>query len=270
MAGFLSSNPYLPSPASQQIVPVQGSDCLPCSTLRSALTQCGTCGGGNQPNPCTCGGTPQPCAPGQTLNSCGCCNPASCPTGESAPPCAPGMVIDPQTGCCRGGTCPTGEHAQPCAAGETIDPRTGCCQPAQIGPQCQCPTGDYNLPLGTACPAGTSEDPASPPNCNCCKPSQGQCTIPGDHPPPCLAGETTDSQGCCAKCPSGMTSPPCGAGYQPDPQSGCCAPMAVEACFVCPGGLPELAAALAGQPNNCYLTAENFLPSGMMPAQLSP
>ena len=220
MAGFLTGNPYLPAAGSQLIQPVAGSDCLPCATLRQALTQCGTCGGQHQPGVCPAGETPQPCAAG--------------------------FCVDPASGCCEScsqlTSCPCGGHSQPCAAGETIN-SCGCCTPGSQ--QCACPAGDQNLPIGTPCPAGFSEDPLSPANCNCCKPAP--------------------------TCPIGETPAPCGAGYQIDPQSGCCAPMPVEACFVCPKGLPELAAALAGQPNTCYLTAENFLPGGAaLPAQMTP
>lgn len=252
MAGFLTSS--VPT----STAPAGSSDCLPCATLRSALTQCGTCG---QPQPCQCPSPeyPAPCRPGDTADpQCpNCCVPQGqhptqrpCPAGDVASSgggCPQGYVFDPSSpGCCtpsmRPGQCPSNEHPQPCGTDEVLDPQTGCCQSSI----CPCggtpPSGTYpNL----TCPAGTTRNA-----CNCCS--------PGQLPAPCAAPNAAPTNGACP------------VGYQLDPQSGCCKPMAVEATFVCPSGLAELTAALNGQPNQCYLAQQSFLPGPVLPAPMAP
>jgi hypothetical protein len=68
-----------------------------------------------------------------------------------------------------------------------------------------------------------------------------------------------------------MQNGACPTGYQADPSSpNCCKAMAVEAVFVCPGGLGELTAALNGQANQCYLAQQTFLPGPVLPAPMAP
>ncbi len=80
--------------------------------------------------------------------------------------------------------------------------------------------------------------------------------------------------GCCMgqpACPTGETPQPCQDGQAIDPQTGCCKNLAVEACFLCPGGLPELASALSGGPNSCYLVSQTFMPPGAaLPVAVAP
>ncbi len=138
-------------------------------------------------------------------------------------------------------TCAPGEHPLPCLRGETIDPNTGCCMPSG-GPQpYNCPPGDIKI-INGQCPPNYHPDPNSQ---GCCAPGANPPLLPPPQP----------------ACPQGDTPLPCGEGYEPDPNSpSCCKPMEVQACFVCPGGLPELALALQGQPNDCYLQSQTFLP----------
>ena len=273
-------------------------DCVQCAPLRQILTTCGTCG----PQGCPPGEHAQPCSVGETLDpQSNCCVTRTCPPGEHLVPCASNEVVDAQTGCCRvsiGQNCPTGEHAQPCGQGEVIDPATECCRPA-LPPPGQCPStehaqpcfaerGEFVDPQTNCCMTGclpgevtqTASGSTVPGQCGpgytldplstCCKPS-GLCPQP-DVPAVqgvCPAGTIPDAlhPGCCLtqtpKCPAGDVPLPCPTGYQVDQASpNCCKPEPVEACFVCPGGLPDLALALQGMPNDCYLASQMFLPGG--------
>jgi hypothetical protein len=289
----------LPTIPSQLPVPSPAppaTDCLECAQLRSLLLQCGNCGkppptpGSCPPSDvpfasngtCPSGYTPDPSSPGCCTpslpgpgpqpNLCNipgdvarpangicpqgyapdpasplCCEPSvkqqdGCPNGEVLAPCPPGYSPDPNSpGCCVStnqppcvgslchvAVCPAGETPAPCAAGTVPDPgNQGCCTPAVTG----CPQADITKPPA-GCPSGYLPDPNFP---NCCTPSATLCAPP-------------------------RQPPPCPQGYGPD-QGGCCAPLPVETCFVCPGGLPELAAALQGGQNNCYLASQMFFPS---------
>lgn len=221
----------LPGPPSSP-TPTGGSDCLPCQAVRNVLTQCGTCGGG--------GGVP-------------------CPPGEHAAPCGPGECVDPQTRCCEPcsqlNACPCGGHPAPPNPGD-VQNSCGCYVPAAA----TCPQGETPQPCGP----GQAIDPQT----NCCMPATQLGCPAGEHAQPCNPGETIDPQTNCCRagaCPQGEHAQPCQTGEQVDPQTGCCQPMPVEACFVCPGGLPELAAALQGQPNSCYLAGQFFLQPGALP-----
>ncbi len=235
--------PIGPSPAPTPVAP---GPCSPtagtisCQALTTLVQQCGQCGGTTPP--CTCGGHPQPCGAGEALNSCGCCAPSGtpCPPGTQ-PPCPAGYVVNPQTGCCVPGTCACGGHPQPCASNESVN-SCGCCVPVLIPIPTQggCPSGDVQVGLGQPCPQGYINDPLATP------PAGFICCMPSSRVPACPPG----------------TAPPCATGYALNPQTGCCAPEAVEACFVCPGGLPELASALQGAPNSCYLASQMFYPPG--------
>jgi len=263
----------------------------PCAINEVIDPNTGCCEPYSQLQQCPCGGSPTQLA-GYIQNACGCwvpppiqqgC-PQGCPAGDytlvAGTPCPAGTAFDPSSpagcNCCKptlpiGPKCAANEHPQPCLAGEVVDPQTQCCEPgtqlqscpcggsptplpgyiqnscgcwapAQLPPQCTCPAGDYNLPVGTPCPTGTQADPMSPAGCNCCRPIQ-------------------------AACPPGDTPQPCQTGYAQDPQfPSCCKPEPVEACIVCPGGLPDLAAALSGGQNGCYLYSQQFLPFGALPA----
>jgi len=261
--------------------------------------------GGVYPN---CIGGP-PCPPGQCLNpQTGCCTGCQltlCPAGEHAQPCLSGECVDPQSGCCEactsitscpcGGTppncrqCCCGGHPQPCSGTEILN-QCGCCAP---GPSTSCPPGDVAATQGI-CPPNYTPDPTAP---GCCQPGQGIITRPGQ----CPSQDVPGTNGICPPnysldpaAPSGLTCcspgqgiitrptpcPPsdtaaingtCPQGTYPDSANpGCCAPEAVEACFVCPKGLPELTAALQGQANTCYLASQMFLPPGSLPAAASP
>ncbi len=242
-------------------VPAIAANCAPCQQLQATLQNCQACG-----------------------QNCGTCGPA-CPLNEHPQPCLPTEAIDLQSGCCGPGQNP---HLCPCGGQPTQQPgyvqnTCGCWVPPIVG-QCQCPSTDYNLAPGTPCPPGSVADLAfnsTHPGCDCCTPAiPHQCACPiGDYDiplgTPCPIGTARDPSvvdpncNCCkplAKtCPAGETAPPCTTGFTLDPQTGCCAPEAVEACFVCPGGLPDLAAALQGLPNTCYLASQMFLPAGMLP-----
>jgi len=152
-----------------------GDDCLPCQTLRAALTECGTCPGA---------AAGQPASPTSL-----------CPSGKMIDPNNPDACIP----------IPTPQNAaQQSALQKYINgqPLTAADQNAlrQITQQRVCPAGE--------------------------------------HPAPCAAGECSD------------------------PNTGCCKTAAVETCFVCPGGLPDFEAALAGQPNSCYIDSQHFFPCG--------
>lgn len=257
------------------------------------------CGAGETFDPQTNCCIPATCPPGEHKIPCasnevidpqtGCCEPGLPPPKQCA--CPAGDYNLP-----LGAPCPVGSVPDPLSP-----PGCNCCKPS-IPNQCACPSGDYNLPVGTPCPAGTSADPLAPPGCDCCKPTtpglcppgeppsvQGQCPQtnqfpdpqnPGcclscpagdigvdcEHSAPCPPGYMNDAgNACCCKpaCPAGDTPAPCGTGYAADPQfPNCCKPEAVEACFICPGGLPDLANALQGMPNTCYLASQMFLPPG--------
>ena len=286
-------------PSSQLQLPPPGN----CAAVQQILQQC--CGLRGQPvqgGVCPCGGAypnctgGPPCPSGQCLNpQTGCCTGCAltCPTGEHAPPCLAGECIDTSSGCCEactsitscpcGGTppncrqCCCGGHPQPCSGTEILN-QCGCCAP---GPSTSCPPGDVAATQGI-CPPNYTPDPAAP---GCCQPGQGIITRPGQCPAGdtpavngvCPTGTVGDpaQPGCCKPqvCAAGETptvNGACPAGTQLDPQTGCCAPQAVEACFVCPGGLPELTAALQGQANNCYLASQMFIPAGSLPAHASP
>ena len=168
-------------------------------------------------------------------------------TGTDCLPCASVRNILSQCGSCgqvgNQCSCQSPEYPAPCRPGDTLDPQCpNCCVPAgtvpsggQPGGSALCPGGDVGAAVGGACPTGYMPDPAA---VGCCKP---QACAPGEHQQPCSTGEQVDAQ------------------------TGCCQPMAVEACFVCPHGLPELASALQGQPNSCYLAGQFFLQPGALP-----
>jgi hypothetical protein len=253
---------------------------------------CNMCGnqcpcGGNYPNctncpGCSCGGHALPCLQNEIINSCGCCAPGPltlCSCGGHVQPCGPTETLN-QCGCCSpsqlGQVCPCG-GSQTQFAG-AIQNTCGCWIP---GPTSQCPCGGSPQSFlgaiqnscgcwvqgpggGTGCPSG--DTPAvngiCPPNyspdpthAGCCQPGQ-----PTPQPlPVCTSPDVASVSGACPQ------------GTSPDPQNpGCCAPQAVEACFVCPKGLPELTAALQGQANTCYLASQMFLPPGSLPAAASP
>jgi hypothetical protein len=94
-------------------------------------------------------------------------------------------------------------------------------------------------PYQPGCPPGTVGSQAG-----CINPATGQITPQQGAPPPCPAG----------------TAPPCQPGYETN-SSGCCVPIPVEVCFTCPGGDPELQAALQGQPNSCSMISHAYIPS---------
>ena len=324
-----------------QVNPVAAKDCLPCSTLRTALTQCGTCGAPPGTN-CPSNESPPPCTAQQVIDpQTGCCMPvsapAACPAGDvaatqgscpanffpdptapgccapvktiSCPPgdvlalaagCPGGFEPDPTApGCCRPiviighqGGCPSNEHPTPCLANEVIDPATGCCVTAITGGgQGGCRSGEHPPPCGPTEFINTDD--------GCCEPGlpgpQGGCPT-GEHTPPCQIGETIDpatgccisavvpgpQQGCTGVCANCGGCPPncCSGGLQgPGPQGGGggggmggggqgTQPMPapkkspIEACFICPGGEADYQAAIAGQPNGCYLASIFALQAG--------
>ena len=266
------------------------ANCAPCQQLQTTLQNCQACGQDcgtcKSTGNCPAGEHTPPCGPNEITDpQTGCCEPSQCVCGAgdynlpAGTPCPAGTMRDPafpQCDCCKpiATVCPTGEHQPPCQANETIDPASGCCQKGQN----VCPAGDYNVGPGQACPQGTIQDPSAPPGC--CKPVISQCptgdvpAIPSGQGFACQAGYVIDpttppNAPCCkpSPCPPNDLPMPCTVGYAPDPQApNCCAPEPVEACFVCPGGLPDLANALSGRANTCYLYSQQFLPFGQLPA----
>jgi hypothetical protein len=165
------------------------------------------------------------------------------------------------------GSLTTGDCLQ-CNALRSLLTQCGSCGGTQPAPQ----PSPSPLPTPTPAPSpapgsgGTQPAPQPSPSPT---PATGACpagytAINGTcEPNPLPIGANQDGcpqgynlvNGACEPNPAPGTSP----STQPAPQT---APQAVEACFVCPGGLTELSAALAGQPNGCYLASQMFFPAG--------
>lgn len=180
-------------------------------------------------------------------------SPASLPssyTGASASDCLQCATLRnllSQCGTCGSTSAGGGGAQQSCPPGYSFS--GGVCAPNPLPTGAQqdgCPAG-FNLQNGVCAPNPPPGAPAS-------------TSIAG-----CPAGDVASSNGSCP------------LGYAPDTMHpGCCSPsvpaasgqqgaqqtQAVEACFICPGGLSELTSALSGQPNGCYLSSQMFFAPG--------